>query len=389
MLKRSRIPLDGIAQDGRWRFLATDFHGLKQLDWSPSGVSLLAGPNGAGKTTTLTVIMFLATAMLRGLPEALRFAGGAPGFRRWDAVGDVTFGLVRNGVAWSMEIPVLPDGFDSAHGERLTLGSRLLLDVPVRSATYTDGAQQMPRQNSPEVRTFAQKNPNAPWLAELSKALSEVEIYAGWTKYELLRPHGEDSRSTVLHYTGRNVFTVLLNWKASPRVHAGKYDWVLAHWKRAFPGQVEDIEAMPDGTPAVYPVGARGAKDTFPVSLLSDGVIVGLAILVAAASAKDGVLMAFDEFETHLHPHAIRSLLASLRERASARNLTILLTSHSPVLMNEFKGHEDHFFVMQAGADGAVPTPLTGIHREDWLAHFALGDLYEREEFGAPPVGAP
>jgi hypothetical protein len=35
-----------------------------------------------------------------------------------------------------------------------------------------------------------------------------------------------------------------------------------------------------------------------------------------------------------------------------------------------------------------VPKSLTELHDHDWLAHFALGDLYEREKFAAPrPTG--
>jgi hypothetical protein len=70
---------------------------------------------------------------------------------------------------------------------------------------------------------------------------------------------------------------------------------------------------------------------------------------------------------------------------AEKRDLTIVLTTHSPVVMNEFKGHEDQFCVLEAKHE-VLPVALDKARDPDWLAHFALGDLYDREEFAAPPA---
>jgi hypothetical protein len=74
-----------------------------------------------------------------------------------------------------------------------------------------------------------------------------------------------------------------------------------------------------------------------------------------------------------------------MRSLAEERNLTILLTTHSPVVMNEFKGYESQFFVLEPSATGTVPTALDQVRSEAWLSHFALGDLYERGAIGGSP----
>jgi ABC-type uncharacterized transport system ATPase subunit len=70
-------------------------------------------------------------------------------------------------------------------------------------------------------------------------------------------------------------------------------------------------------------------------------------------------------------------------ELCEERRLTILLTTHSPVLMNAFRDHPEQLYVMEDGAE-VLPVPLDKLRDPDWLAHFELGDLYERGEFGAP-----
>ena len=67
-----------------------------------------------------------------------------------------------------------------------------------------------------------------------------------------------------------------------------------------------------------------------------------------------------------------------MRNQAEERDLTIILTSHSPVIMNEFKGHEDKFYLLEGGKEGYQPVSLDKAREPDWLAHFSLGDLYER-----------
>jgi hypothetical protein len=57
-------------------------------------------------------------------------------------------------------------------------------------------------------------------------------------------------------------------------------------------------------------------------------------------------------------------------------------------LINEFKEQPENVFVMETG-EATLPVPLTRIHDPEWLAHFALGDLYAYGEFGGqgrPPV---
>jgi predicted ATPase len=78
-----------------------------------------------------------------------------------------------------------------------------------------------------------------------------------------------------------------------------------------------------------------------------------------------------------------------MRTQAAERGLTILLSTHSPVLLNQFREVPEQVFVLGHGRDDKpTPAPLTALFDEDWLAHSDLGVLYEQLAFSSPlPTG--
>jgi predicted ATPase len=117
-----------------------------------------------------------------------------------------------------------------------------------------------------------------------------------------------------------------------------------------------------------------------PFHLAPTGLLAGLLHLTAVASVEDGATVAIDEFENSLHPHAIRVLIEHIRERAAKLNLTVLLASHSPVVLDQFRDCPSQAIVMDPVNP---PTPLDKIEDPEWLAQFSLGELYAHENIGA------
>jgi predicted ATPase len=112
-------------------------------------------------------------------------------------------------------------------------------------------------------------------------------------------------------------------------------------------------------------------------------MLTTLLHLCAVASAPDGGMVAIDEPENSLSPFAIRQVIQTIRERAAQKDLTVLLATHSPVLLNQFKDAPEDVWVLDLDHE-ETPRRLTDLHDEDWLARFSLGDLYAREVVGAP-----
>lgn len=374
-----------------WTLTLKEWRGLEHVSWSPYGVSLLSGPNGSGKTSLLEALSFLRSAWLRGVSEALRFGRGPSHLRRLGAKDSapIHVSLQVGELYWEILLGVEGSGIHSYHGELLRRGDEVLLRKALFSNEWSLGAEQRPHDARCCLRVLwdMQARDDLKPLVELLGGIRSYDVYA----LNLVRRGGDasDEADLYLHPTGRNLLWVLRNWKTAARRFNGQFAWVLEHLKRAFPDQIEDLEFDTLGQAIqgrFYPARAPSPDDSLPVHLAADGLLTGLLHLTAVAGARPGSIVAFDEMENQLHPHAIRSILGSMRERAEEQGLTILLTTHSPVLMNAFKGYEEQFFVLERGTEPS-PTPLHELKDPDWLAHFALGDLYERLDFAAPQTG--
>lgn len=386
--------LDGV------RLLAHDFRGLREVDWGiEPGVSLLVGPNGSGKTSLLSAWAFLGEAYASGVGRAVRVSQNASSLRRRGAeVGElVRLGVEVGELRWELQLAVEGHSIHPNPGERLTLGSEVLLE----RAVYANVFEMRPRSGSTQTHQADERTclriaadlgmfDHIAEITGLHDLLRARRSYFGFWPGHLREAEKEGDYDVYLHPSGRNLYGVLRNWMSAPRKFAGQFDWVLEELRRAFPDQVEGIEFDAVGRlvdARFFSPGSPGVEHGLPLSAAADGLLVGLALLTAVAGAPAHSLIVIDEIENHLHPHAIRSILAAMRSRAEDRDLRIVVSTHSPVAMNAFRDEPELLYVLEPGLD-MVPKSLTELHDPDWLAHFALGDLYEREKFAAPrPTG--
>lgn len=367
------------------RLRVRNFRKLAALDWAPDGVCLLVGPNGAGKTTALRALQFLQTVWLRGMSHAVRLSGGARAIRTRGVAIDapVELELSDGVVTWTLKLVVEGDGLHAYFGERIQSGGEILLDVPALAPSYQLGESKRGRGDRPEIETLRTVTQD-PRLEGLFAFVSQVRIHTGWWIPDVLRPESSEEGNKELRSSGRNLIPVLQSWKKAPRRNRDQFAWVLKQAIRAFPDVLADIEFDEQGSAHLYPVDSQSPDDTLPLHLAPDGLIRGLLVLTAVAGAPAGSVVAIDDVEEALHPHAIRSILASVREWSDAHDVTVIFTTHSPVVLNGFRKEPGQVYVLQPGRV-LQPAPLTELHDEDWLAACSLGDLYDGLDFGAPP----
>ena len=374
-------------------FRATNFRVIKQLDWQPDGVCLLAGANGAGKTTCLDVLLFLRTLFERGHESAFLAVGGGGYFRKLGIMEDetVNFEVEVDNIVWKLRFPMSNTGTKGIYGEELTHNGEVMLHAGLFEETWLMGSQRMPLD---EIRCCAKvlwDRGESNWMRPLVSALSGILIFKSFFLNQVQSPEPVSTPTSYLpnylHRNGSNLWSVLATWKNAPLRYGGQFEWVMSEARRAFPDIMGTVE-IDRGQPYMFPPESTDPAEGLPPSRAADGLLTGLLQLTAVAGARSGSIIAFDEMENQLHPHAIRSILASIRKQASERDLTIIVTTHSPVVMNTFAQEPEQFFVLQPGAD-RTPVTLTDLHDEDWLAAFSLGDLYDREAFAAPDLNRP
>lgn len=77
-----------------------------------------------------------------------------------------------------------------------------------------------------------------------------------------------------------------------------------------------------------------GRQQTRDAPVLSDGTLRVLAAAAAVLSAPEGALVVIEEIDNGVHPSRARSLLNNLQSVSTERNLSVLVTSHNPALLD-------------------------------------------------------
>lgn len=333
------------------RLTASNFRALANVDWQvPDGVSVVVGPNGSGKTTLLDLVEILRHGFEHGFEHAIQAHGGRAHLRRIGA---------------SSPVDVRVD----------------LAGVEVGACEYDSTLLEVAKANRLEV-----KGPGARINFALGDTRRVSALIQGYRFYRHprtveLRQNGSLATSDVqLDPTATNLFSVLRNWR-DKRADQPRWTFVIEALRRAMPEVFRDLEFEFAGQTVTASVIGPAFDSSLPIHLAADGLLLSMIHLCAAASAPQGGVIAIDEVENGLHPAAIAGLIGAFREWCSVNRSRVLLATHSPAVLNQFAGHEDHVFVLERGAD-TNPKRLTDLRDPEWLRHFALGDLYGRE-FGA------
>ena len=359
---------------------AENLKALKKFEWSPSGVCALVGPNGAGKSTALRIIHMLRRSLESGYDEGLRVFGTGP-LRNLDSpegsqpkvsleYGDLNWTLVlertdapseqatRGGVAV----------FPRARAPDKENWFRSTSDVLTPVKTVAN--QLLLGQMSPVIDVGAA---NVARLIRASRYFSRPDLSS-------LRDEGSTSTNdTSLDSQSKNLFAVLRNWRDRSE-HEFRQEFVLNELSQLLPGfRRLDFENWGPRIGAALPV--PGSEQKLPPSDWSDGFLTALCHLTAVASVGQGIV-AIDEPENSLHPELIVRLIEAMREWSRQRGVTIVLATHSPVVLDQFRDEPEKVFVMQPGHD-QQPVPLDQLKKRDWLQHYSLGDLYSHLEVGA------
>jgi predicted ATPase len=115
-----------------------------------------------------------------------------------------------------------------------------------------------------------------------------------------------------------------------------------------------------------------------PAHAMSEGTLLVLALLVVTLGAESHSLLLLDDVEHGLHPLAQRKLMQTLRGLAEKQGRQIILTSHSPYIVDELDAKD--VWVMTTDKDGVSATKRLSDHPD---AERALQVLTTGEFAGA------
>jgi predicted ATPase len=364
-----------------FRLRIKNFRALRDVDWSPTGVCALVGPNASGKTTLLDVPAMLGDALSRGLSRAFEEHGGLDALRTL-AVPDseqIELDVSLGELSWRLIPSQAAGGFQP--WERVFRGGEVLVTRERGSTTITLNSLTVESDDQLAAAILFDVEPT---LKPLSDLLTRYRLYAGYDIRELRRRGSDDSTERRLGRRGANVFSVLRNWR-DRRADKHRYDFVIDGLREVFPSFFEDLEFSKAAQIVGGELRIRPYDKLISTGLAPDGWFVALLHLTAVASTDPDDVIAIDEPENALHPHAIKVLVELIRDWSTQHRVTVLLATHSPVLLDAFRACPEQLYVMEPGRE-RLPVALSELRERSWLNHFAFGDLYAHDEFGAPSV---
>ena len=365
-----------------FRLKVRNYRGLRQAEWSPEGVCALVGANGSGKTTLLDVPQLLGDALNGGFARALEDHGGIAHARNVNASPKEPyfFEVAVDELTWKL-LPV-QSGAGFRPEEHITLGKKEI----VRRGPGADFARIGDKDEVParDVLAASIAINELPEVEPLGRVLSRYRLYGQYDLHALRRSGSPETSERRLNRRGTNVFSVLRNWR-DKKADRERYAFVIEGLRRTFSDFFDDLDFAKAAQVVGVEVQLKNVEQALSASLAPDGWFVALLHLAAVASTDKGDVIAIDEPENALHPHAIKGLLELVRRWTKQHRSTVLFATHSPVMLDAFRECPDQLYVIEPSMK-VVPQPLSRLKEPNWLNHFALGDLYAHEEFGAPAV---
>lgn len=343
-------------------------------------INLVIGANGAGKSNFIEVFSLLQKISQGHLQDYVRTAGGAQEILHFGTNTTEKLGLemhLKQEHAYRLELaPTANDGLVVV-SEVMTHEQRHPL---VAQSTYIPPSIQAGQEASISHESGLQEMPSS-----ITHLISRWQCYHvhDTSKTSPLRRTNKTDDNDFLRPDGSNLAAFLYRLRETE--HYVSYQMIRQTVQRIAPF-FDDFLLRPDNlNPETIKLAWKhqGSDKYFGASSLSDGTLrfIALATLLLQPVQLRPSVILIDEPELGLHPAAI-GLLASLIHRASEHTQVIAATQ-SPILLDHFEPEDVLVADSQEGA--TTFKRLEPIELAHWLEDYSLGQLWEKNYFGARP----
>ena len=328
------------------RVVLKNYKSIARCDVRLRPLMFLVGPNGSGKSNFLDALRFVSDALNTSLDHALRDRGGIQEVRRRS-------GGHPNHFSISLEFR-LPDGTAGQYAFRIgarpqggyeVQSEECRLSPPVALAAESSYQVQAGKVTATSLTTAPAAAGDRLYLVNVSgldvfrplyDALTHMAFYN--LNPDRIRDLQPPDAGEFLRRDGGNLASVLGRLERDgPRLKSRIEEYLA----KVVPG-VRGVEAKPVGPKEtiVFRQEVVGSKQPwhFFAANMSDGTLRALGILAALLQSGNGQahrvpLVGIEEPEIALHPAAAGVLRDSLRD--ACRNTQVLVTSHSPDLLDD------------------------------------------------------
>lgn len=349
------------------RVVLKNYKSIAACDVSLGPLTFLVGPNGAGKSNFLDALRFVTDALRTSLDHALRDRGGINDVRRKSGGHPTHFGMrlnfmLRNGDSghYAFRIGSQRGGGYEVQAEECVFSERDARHFHVENGKLISSSIQ----SAPALSSDRLYLVNVSGLPEFRPV---YDAFSNMGFYSLNPDHIRDLQSPddgrLLARDGSNLASVLAHLEAANPATKHRIEEYLA---KIVPG-IHRIEHRVLGPKETLEFGQDVAGSEYPWRFLaanmSDGTLRALGVLVALHQSGDGndsgphvPLVGIEEPELALHPAAAGVLIDSLRD--ASRNMQVLVTSHSPDLLDNPQLDVDAILAVVADAGTTIIAPM-------------------------------
>lgn len=381
------------------------FRSLRDVTWRPGDLNIIIGPNGTGKSNLLRVIEMASVSAQARLAEHVQRSGGMETLV-WDgSAEEITLSAVT-AVAGMRE---QQNGSFQEYGLSLArigqsgdyrIAEEILRDCSDgRSGGAATGMMVLDRQgtnyhifDTPYGMSMSDYMPVSETLLSQTTGFLEESRFladyrsqlATWSVYQVLRvDQGAPLRAPVVTRMekrvtpdGQNLVNVLHTLYTGDREFKNDVNRAM---RAAFGDEFEELVFPPAADQRVQlRIRWKSLKREQSAADLSDGTLRFLFLLAVLASPAAAPLIAIDEPETGLHP----SMFPIIAEYAAdaARRSQVILTTHSPAMLDAFKDTLPTTTVALWENGQTVLKTIEGGVLEEWVKNYSLGKLFTSGE---------
>ncbi len=400
------------------------YRSFKSQTWRPGDLNVVIGPNGSGKSNLLRVLEMVSVAATGRLGRYVQQEGGMEPMV-WDGRADKVrlrasmtpiprhADLAKDALTYDLTLQRL--GKSSSYRiEREVLANALEMKLlerdPQRAVVFSTVSQSLENVSRTTTTTAEPATTTMPgpaieaqpasvsqeetllssaagpfaanrFVAEFQQELASWQVYQDFHTHRdaAIRMPQVTRADTQLTPDGQNLIAVLHSLYTGNRDFKNEINTAM---QAAFGDDFEELVFPPAADQRIQlRVRWKSLSREVSAADLSDGTLRFLFLLAALANPLPPPLIAIDEPETGLHP----SMLPIVAEyaRDAANRTQVILTTHSPELLDAFGNQPPTTTVVEWKDGQTVLRVLAGDRLDYWLKKYTLGELYRSKELEA------
>jgi len=333
---------------------AENFLSFRKVDIALGMFNVFIGRNASGKSNFVKLLRFIGLLAHQGGDVNKAMVELGYNLARGKKVSDIAYGRREKSIAIELQFKlnetdyrysIIVDAYEGYISSEILRADGIILverTDPTKYRYITDKSLSQYSACSREGLALAYASSHE----DCDKRVRTVQSYlSSWAFYNfnpsVMRDVSSIGLSESLSYDGRNLPQVLHTLLTTKRRVFQKVEELL---KMVVP-EMEELLTPPIGSNEVK-IAARekGFEEPFDPEQISDGTLRLLAFITALALPNP--LVGFEEPENCVHP----DLLSSLVELIRVSGKQVIMTTHSPYLLNYVKPEEVYLMAKVRGA---------------------------------------